>query len=56
MGGLARPPLSPLGLQKRLTYRTKANKKLQKDIYYFIVVILLLMNNFIFNIFNIVLF
>ncbi len=41
-GGLARPPLSPTGLQKRPTCRTEANKKLQKDIYYFIAVILLL--------------
>jgi hypothetical protein len=39
---LARPPLSPNGLRKRPTYRTKANKKLQKEIYYFIVFILLL--------------
>jgi hypothetical protein len=39
-GGLARPPLSPTGLQKRPICRTEANKKLQKDIYYFIAVIL----------------
>jgi hypothetical protein len=31
-GGLARLPLSPTGLRKRPTYRTEANKKLQKDI------------------------
>jgi hypothetical protein len=40
--GLARPPLSLYGLQKNPTYRTKANKKLQKDTYYFIAFILLL--------------
>ncbi len=40
--GLARPPLSPTSLRKCPTYRTEANKKLQKDIYYFIAVILLL--------------
>jgi hypothetical protein len=38
-GGLARPPLSPTGLQKRPTCRIEANKKLQKDIYYFFAVI-----------------
>jgi hypothetical protein len=41
-GGLAKPPLSHTGLQKRHTCRTEENKKLQKDIYYFIAVILLL--------------
>ncbi len=41
-GCLERPPLSPMGLRKRPICRTKANKKLQKDVYYFIAVILLL--------------
>ncbi len=31
-GGLARPALSPMDLLKRPTYKTEANKKLQKDI------------------------
>jgi hypothetical protein len=43
--GLAKPPLSPTGLRKHPICRIKANKKLQKNIYYFIVVILLLTNH-----------
>ncbi len=46
-GCLARPPLSPTGLLKRPTYRTEANKKLQKDIYYFFAVILSLSYKFV---------
>jgi hypothetical protein len=57
-GGLARPPLSPTGLQKRPICRTETNKKLQKDIYYFIAVILSLKtypsNNYINIFYNII--